>query len=180
MKSPNKKKTRNVYISIVILALVVILGGWLYLSTQKTTLEVVTDKDAYFFIDEPQVKMLLENSKNADAGEVVMLFDDSLLGLSESKLTEGVSMREVENSLIFDLSNEYFDLNNPEIANLTFEIIGREISMLEFDKTRSNLTAAGQTVEIRNFVDKEIEVGQVPDREETGETRESDEPLQFF
>ena len=73
----NSSKTKNVFLAIVFFAIVLLGLGWLYYSSQDTSLELRTDQAAYFADDEPVLNVLLKNSKNAESGKIVVNYPSS-------------------------------------------------------------------------------------------------------
>jgi hypothetical protein len=161
----NSKKTRNVYISIVILAAILFAGAWLYLTNQKTILEISMDKEAYFVNESPIAEIKLKNPKTAQKGEIVVIYSDDILQLENVENSSGVTMRQVENSLIFELSKEYFTKNNPVISKLNFTSSTRGTADIKFDEKKSFLKSKNEeNLQIDEFINARFSLGRPPAR----------------
>jgi len=162
MKKQNQ--TNKILFIVAIVAAVILIGGWLYLSLQKPVLEIVTDKPAYFTVDKPMIEIRLINPKNADSGEVSFTYDKEILKLANSENTQGVTMRELDNKIIFELNKEYFDSKNTVISKLIFESHDTGVVPFTFDKANSKLTVNSQNIEVGEFMDKKISIGTAQER----------------
>jgi hypothetical protein len=160
------KKVHNVYISIVILAIILLGVGWLYISSLNPTLEVKADQDFYFYGDTPQVEVMLHNYKNAESGKVVVSFTDEVISLKESVETGGVTMRQTEEGLIFELSKDFFEGNTSLISTLTFKQKGdsRGSVMVQFNRTKTELKSLENPITVENYVDAEFSFELMPSR----------------
>jgi len=165
MKKHNKTNNARILLGLA-LVVIAVIGGWLYLGMQKTSLEITTDKPAYFTTDNPQVEVKLHNAGGADSGEITVTYDNKFLNLTEQKNTAGVTIRQLDNKLIFTLSEEFFNAKTDTITKLTFDSVDFGNTSFEFDKTGSNLTKEGTKINVLEFKDKSIEVGVAPDRGE--------------
>lgn len=163
MKKHNKSNNAGLLLGLG-LVVIAVIGGWMYLNSQKPSLEIVTDKPAYFNSDNPQVEIKLHNAGGANSGEVTITYDNKFLKLTDKVNTAGVQIRELDNKLIFSLSEEYFKSNTNVISKLTFDNLDFGKTTFEFDKANSTLTTDGNQMNISEFKDKSIEVGVTPDR----------------
>lgn len=165
MKKHTNTNNAKLLLGLALVA-VAVAGGWIYLSLQKTSLEITTDKPAYFTVDKPEVEIKLHNAAGADSGEITVVYDNKFLTLAEQKNTAGVTIRQLDNKLIFTLSEEFFNAKTETITKLTFESVDFGKTSFELDKTNSKLTAEGKAIQVAEFKDKSIEVGVAPDRGE--------------
>jgi hypothetical protein len=170
MEKP-KNKTRNMFVGTVIVAVLVLLLGWMYLRSQQTAIELSSDQPAYFTVDNPIVTVKALNTKNADAGEIRLSYDDEMLTLTESETSDGVTMRELDNSVIFELSSEYFSAADTVVAKLTFESNGIGETSVTLDQDGSSLSAGSEEIEVTKYEDVSFEVGIAPDRGEQKVTK---------
>ena len=144
------------------------------MNAQPSTAEVVSDKASYFANDNPEVSINLLNSKEATAGNVKISFHSEVLNLLESTATEGVIVKELKNTIGFDLSKEYFDSKNQTLAVLKFEILKPGTSEVKIDEN-SYLTIKGEKSSFEKIEDLSIEVSIAPTREHGGSIGESGE-----
>jgi hypothetical protein len=164
MKNKNGK-TKGLFIAIAILAILVFAGSWLYLNSQQSTIKVVSDKTAYFGTDNPQVEIILLNAKKADSGTIRVRYDNSILNLAENELSEGVSMEELQNNLIFNLSEDYFNNKSNSVAKLTFSYAGNAgTAEIKVDENESFLNIKGEEMPIAKAENASFEIGQAPAR----------------
>lgn len=166
MDKPNRQKTRNVFIGIVLLAIIIAAAAWVYISVQSTTLVIKSDKIAYFTSDEPEVEVKILNPKNATSGEVLINYPQENLVLEESDSPEGVLMREVGGKLQFDLSVEFFKNGDKNIATLKFSNLSTGKVTIEADKEKSFLNTAEGMLEFKKFDDADFTIGITEDFEE--------------
>lgn len=152
--STNQKKS---FISLAVIALVILAGGWFYMNAQPSTVEVVSDNAAYFAVDHPKVSINLLNPKDASTGEIKISFDSEVLNLLESTATEGVIVKALKNTVSFELSKEYFDSNESTVAVLEFEILKPGTSEIKVDESS-----------FEKVKDLSIEVSVPPTREHGG------------
>jgi hypothetical protein len=172
MKSSTKQ--RNAFISLAVIALVILVGGWFYMNAQPSTAEVVSDKASYFANDNPEVSVKLLNPKEANAGNVKISFDSEVLNLLESTASDGVTVKELKDTIGFDLSKEYFDSKNQTLAVLEFEILKPGVAEIKVDEN-SYLTIKGEESSFEKIEDLSIEVSIAPTREHGGSIGESGE-----
>lgn len=162
MKTVNKQK--NVFIGVAVLAIILIGAGWLYLQSQGTALEINTDKPAYFAIDNPELEIALKNPKKASEGEVVVNYPEDVIGILNSEVATGVNMRNMDNAVVFELSEEYFKNYTPVIAKLKLEGKERDQIDIEFDKEKSYLNSPEGAVRVENYKDAHFAFGQAAGR----------------
>ena len=107
------KKTNSLLITILLL-LVIIAAGYVYFSGifAKTTLELSPSSYSYFTTSEPEIEVVLNNPKNAKQGELAISYDTKVLKLQSSELADGVSITEQNETLLFELTEEYFKSNS--------------------------------------------------------------------
>jgi hypothetical protein len=163
MKKQNKTNSARILLGLA-LVVIAVIGGWLYLGMQKTSLEITSDKSAYFTTDKPQVEIKLHNAGVADAGEITVTYDNKFFKIAEQKNTAGVTTREVDNKLIFTLSEEFFNAKTIVVSKLTLESIDFGTSSFEFDKTASTLSSNGNKLDIAEYKNKTVDVGVAPAR----------------
>ena len=132
MKSSTKQ--RNVFILIAVIALVILVGGWFYMNAQPSKVEIVSDNDFYFEIEEPEVRINLSNAKYADSGQIKINYDNESIEIIENNTAEGVSVSVIGDSISYDLSKDYF--NNPKttIATLKLDVIKQNVVNFEVDE----------------------------------------------
>ncbi|MFC1655926.1 hypothetical protein ACFL3C_03590 [Patescibacteria group bacterium] len=162
MKTPNRLK--NVFIGVVILAIILLGIGWLYLQSQDTALEIITDKPAYFATDNPELQIVLRNPKGANEGEVIVNYPESLISIMESEVATGVNMRNMDNAIVFELSDEYFKNYTAVIATLKMEKVEREQIDIEFDQEKSSLNSPEGAVQVASYKDAHFAYGQAGGR----------------
>jgi len=173
MTMQSTKNTKKLFIGIIIIMLAMLAGGWYYLQNLTPTFKIESDKNSYFTVDHPQIQIKLINQKEAETGKIVLSYDSRLLEIEEINSSEGVTSRELDNNLIFDLSKEYLASENEIIAKLKFKGTS-EIGEAQFiiDPEKSSLTeAATKNIEIQ-IEDKTIEIGITPDRSENNVSNE--------
>lgn len=163
MKSSTKQK--NVFILIAIIALVVLVGGWYYLNTQAASVEIVSENDFYFEIETPEVSINLLNAKDASSGKVKISYNDEFLTILENNTSEGVTTSQLNDTVSYELSKEYFDSNSDTIATLKFDVAKQGVANLTVDEN-STLNIKGEDVVIEKVKDLELTLGVIPVREE--------------
>lgn len=164
MKNKNGK-TKGLFIAVAILAILVFAGSMLYLNSLKPIVKIETDKTAYFGTDNPQVEIMLHNANKADSGSIRVSYDDNILNLSKNELSTGVTMEELQNNLIFTLSEDYFGNNNDSIAKLTFSYTGNAgTAEVKVDEKESFLNIKGEKMPISKAENASFEIGQAPAR----------------
>jgi hypothetical protein len=166
MKKPTRQKTRNVFIGIVILAVLTGVAAWVYISVQSTTLAVTSDKPAYFTNDEPRVEIRVLNPKNATSGEVVINYPADNLMLEETETPENVSMRETEGTLYFEISPGFFANGDKTVANLTFSVLNTGEVIINADTDDSFLETPEGRLEFKRYDFSEFDIGLTEDIEE--------------
>ena len=155
----NKKNNKYMYLGLAVLAVSILVFGWLYLSMQPTSLVVKSDKTDYFKVDTVKVEILLNNPKNATEGKVVVKYSTDLLKIKEQTLTNGVTMREIEGSLIFDLSTDYFKSKNPVIGNFSFDSLDRGTAKIQFLQAQTSLKENENVITVNSYTDANIGIG---------------------
>lgn len=158
-------KTAYTFLSIAVLAIVVLAGGWYFLKSQSTVVKIESDQPAYFTVDHPTVEVKILNPKDATSGEIGVKFEQNILKLTDTQTSEGVTLRTLENEYVFELSEEYFASKNNTVATLKFENAQRGIMDFEINKELTSLSNPKGKMEI-SFEDLSIEVGVAPDRAE--------------
>jgi len=155
-KSSNKKNLIVLMLLIIVLAICAVVY---VLSTMKTSLELTADKQAYFPVDEPVVKVVLLNQKNGVDGSLVVTKSDAKLTVKEVVPAKGVTYRELDNDIIFTLSNEYFSSYTPEVAKITFNSSesGKYELTINTEKTLINSTSG--KMEISVYKNASLRVG---------------------
>jgi hypothetical protein len=172
MKKPTRQKTRNVFIGIVLLAIIIAVAAWVYLSVQKTTLSISSEKVNYFTVEEPEITVRILNPKNANSGEVAINYPEESLILEESNSPEGVSIREEAGKLYFELSSEFFENGEKNLVNLKFDATGTGVMGVTADEERSFLNTPEGELDFAQFNNAEFNIG-LPEESENPEVREN-------
>lgn len=156
---------------VAIVAIVVLVLGWLYLSSQTTKVVLTSEKSAYFPNDQINVTVLLENYKNTNQASVVVNYTDKLV-LVDTQTKEGVTTRSLENSLVFEVDNVFFDTGKNRLGTITFDSNGVGEFNFIIDEELTMLSSSKGTINIEELVNLTVSVG-IPSDEE-GETKQSD------
>jgi len=156
-------KTAYTFFGIAVLAIAVLASGWFYLQSLNTTFKVESDQPAYFTVDHPVVEVKLLNKKDASSGEVGVKFTQDILKVTDTKTSEGVTLRKLDDEYVFELGDTYFSSNNEVIATLTFESIQPGIVNFELDEKLSTLSNASGTMDV-SYENADVSVGEVPNR----------------
>ncbi|MBU1446263.1 hypothetical protein KKD70_03300 [Patescibacteria group bacterium] len=167
MNEQSKNNTKNVFVVVIIIMLAILAGGWYYLQNLNPTFKIESDQSSYFTVDHPEIQIKLINRKDAESGELTVSYDTEILELEEILPSNGVTNREIENTIIFDLSKEYLNSKNEIIAKLKFKgtaEIGE--AKINIDKEKSSLINVNQELMQINLEEKTIEIGITPDRSE--------------
>ncbi len=162
MKSSTKQK--NVFISIAVIALVVLIGGWYFLNTQPASVEIVSDNDFYFKIETPEVTINLLNAKDANSGAVKISYNNEFLTILENNTSEGVTTSQLNDTISYELSKEFLDSNEEAIATIKFDVAKQGVANLKVDD--STLNIKGEDIVIEKTKDLELVLGIIPAREE--------------
>lgn len=145
--------------------LAMLVGGWYYMQNLDPTFKVESDANAYFTTSHPKVTLKLENSQDAQSGTMTVSYDKAFVIIEEIKNSEGVTHRELEDTLIFDLSTEYFASKNNVISELQLKGTGKsgETSFIVDDKQSSLIDVRQISLD---FVvqNKTVSIGVMPDR----------------
>ncbi|MFC1600000.1 hypothetical protein ACFL3T_03170 [Patescibacteria group bacterium] len=163
MKSSTKQ--RNGFISLAVIALVILVGGWFYMNAQPSTVEVVSESDFYFEKDNPEVQINLLNPKEAKSGKIKVTFDNESLKILKNETADGVSVATIGDTISYDLSKEYFDSKTTTLATLKFDVVKQSIVNFEVDES-SYLNIGGEDVSLEKTKDLELTLGIIPAREE--------------
>ena len=151
-------KTKNTFVAVAILALIVAVGGWYYLSSRPASLELMPDQSSYFNIDEPKVEVLVNNYKDATNGEVVVEYNNDVLSLLNVDSAEGVNYRELGNSLVFELSGEFFGAEESLVAELNFSSLKPGTGKVNFNQEKTFLNNADGNLEL-SYKDANFGIG---------------------
>lgn len=169
MKSSTKQ--RNAFISLAVIALVILVGGWFYMNAKPSKVEIVSDNDFYFEQEEPEVRINLLNPKEAKSGKIKINFDNEALKILENETADGVSVSTIGNAISYDLSEEYFNKPTKTISNLKFDVVQQSVVDFTVDES-SYLNINGKDVSLEKTEDLELTLGIIPEREEsTGDTK---------
>lgn len=171
MKKQKKQKTRNIFMGVILLAILIGVVAWIYLSLKATTLVISSDKPAYFTIDKPEITISLLNPKNANSGEIVVEYPEDNIFLEEYDLQEGVFMREVGVKLYFELSPEFFESKTENIGNLKFSVLNTGSVEIRADENSSFLDSREGIIEFQRFDNANFAIGLTDDIAETEKVR---------
>ncbi len=164
MKNKNGK-TKGLFIAVAVLVVLIFAGSLLYLNSLKPIVKIVSDKPAYFHTDDPQIEIMLLNAKKADSGSIRISYDDNILNLGANELSQGVTMDELQNNLIFNLSEDYFSNKTDSVAKLTFNFTGdagkTEVTV---DENESFLNIKGEQMPISKAENASFTIGVAPSR----------------
>jgi hypothetical protein len=163
MKSSTNQ--RNAFISLAVIALVILVGGWFYMNARPSTVEIESDNDFYFEQEDPEVKINLLNPKEAKSGKIKINYNSESLGILENETAEGVSVSVVGDAISYDLSKEYFDSKTKTLATLKFNVVKQSVVDLTVDES-SYLNIKGENVSLEKTKDLELTLGIIPEREE--------------
>ncbi|MFC1647758.1 hypothetical protein ACFL10_02070 [Patescibacteria group bacterium] len=156
MNKPQKNK--NTFVAVAILALVIAVGGWYYLSSASTSLELIPDQSSYFNVDEPKVEVLINNYKDATDGEAFVEYNNDVLSLLNVNSSEGVSYRELGSSLIFELNEEFFAAQDNLVAELSFSSSNPGTGKVNFNQEKSFLNNSDGNLEL-SYKDTNFGIG---------------------
>ncbi len=163
----NKKsnKTTYTFLGIAILAVVILVGGWYYIQSQKTEIKVVYDSSTYFTIDKPVIELKLLNKKEANSGEIGLKFSENVIKVTDTEIADGVTLRKLDDEYVFELDDSYFSSNNDTVATLKFENVSFGTVKFEIDEDITSLKNDERTIETQ-YENLSINVGAAPDREQ--------------
>lgn len=151
-------KTKNTFIAVAILALIVAVAGWYYLSSKPSSLELMPDQRSYFNVDEPKVEVLVNNYKDATDGEVVVEYNNDVLSLLNVNSSEGVSYRELGSSLVFELNEDFFAAQDNLVAELNFSSLNPGTGKVNFNQEKTNLNNSDGNLEL-SYKDTNFGIG---------------------
>lgn len=155
----NKKtNTKGTFTVIAVIAFVIIVLGWYFLSGRPATLELKSDQTAYFNADQPTVEVLFNNYGKTDAAEVVVEYNVEVLNLLGANAKEGVSYKDLGNKLYFELGSDFFDSKSNLIAQLSFESLNSGTGEVKFDQEKTKIMDSGTEVQV-SFKDAEFSIG---------------------
>ncbi|MBN1494538.1 hypothetical protein JW911_02235 [Candidatus Peregrinibacteria bacterium] len=157
-KSSNKK---NIIVLLLVMLVLAVLAVVYVLSTIKPSLELSADRPAYFPVDEPVVTLSLINQKDGADGSIVVTKSDARLTVKEITAAKGVTYRELDNDIIFTLSNEYFTDYKPEIAQIKFTNNESGKYELKFNVEKTEINVKNGKMNISLYKNAEIKVGLV-------------------
>ncbi len=170
-------KTRTLFFSIAILAVLIIIFGLYFAGTRAVTIELKSDKDSYFRVDKPVVELSLTNLKDANNGQVTVMYDNSILDLTETNTTEGVTYDTLGNSVIFELSRDFINSNQNKAAEMTFDSEGQGAVEMGFDEGKTIINNDEGEMELTlNNTYFEIGVAPRESAENEGESTDIDDP----
>lgn len=168
----NKKNQKSTYtfFGVAVVAIAVLALGWFYLASQSTKVVLSSDKDAYFYIDQISVDVSAVNYKNANEASVVVNYPDNVT-LVDTATSEGVTTRSLENGIVFEADNTFFNNSETKLGTLVFESNkGGEVDFT-LDKELTKLISSEGNVEIDELVNLNVSVGIASD--EVKETKSS-------
>jgi hypothetical protein len=166
MNTNSANNTKKLFIGVIVIMLGLLAGGWFYLQNLQPTFKIESDNYAYFSVDSPKIEIKLENPKDANSGTVTIAYDDEILTLEENSPSQGVTTRELENTIIFEITSEYFENQNNVISNLTFDLANRGMANFTFDETSSSLQSSTGEVLNTKFENHSFSIGTTPSRTE--------------
>ncbi len=170
-------KTRTLFFSITILAVLIIIFGLYFAGTRAVTIELQSDKDSYFRVDKPVVELSVTNLKDADNGQITVMYDNSILDLTETDTSEGVTYDTLGNSVIFELSKDFINSNQTKAAEMIFDSEGQGTIEMEFDTTKTIINNdEGKMELLLNSTYFEIGVAPRESAENEGESTSADDP----
>lgn len=163
MKSSTRQ--RNAFISLAVIALVLLVGGWFYMNAKPSKVEIVSDNDFYFEQEEPKIDINLLNPKDADSGKIKINFDSESVEIVENNTANGVSVSTIGDTISYDLSKEYFDNPTKTVASLKLDIVKQSVVNFEVDES-SYLNISGVDEALERTQNLELTLGIIPAREE--------------
>jgi len=169
-------KTKNLFFSIAILAIAIVAFGWYYLATRPVSIELQSDKTAYFKVDMPVVEVMVNNLKDADNGQIAVTYDNSVLELSETMPSEGVTYNTLGNTVIFELSKDYVASGENKAGEITFESTSQGTVDLVFDADKTYVNNKDGEMEL-SLKEVSFEIGVAPrEAEENANEQDSNDP----
>ena len=151
-------KTKNTFIAVAVLALIVAVGGWYFLSSMPASLELKPDKGSYFNVDEPKVEVLLNNYKDANFSEAYVEYNNDVLSLLNVDTSEGVTYRELGNSLVFEVNETFFAAEGNLVAELNFSSLKPGTGKVNFNQEKTFLNNADGDLEL-SYKDAQFGIG---------------------
>jgi hypothetical protein len=156
----NKKNQKSTYtfFGVAIVAIAALALSWLYLEGQPTKVLLSSDKAAYFYIDQIFVDVSVENYKDANEASVIVNYPDNVT-LVDTVTTEGVNTRSLDNGVVFEAGDTFFDNSETKFGTLVFE--SDEGGKLDFtlDEELTNLNSNEGNIEIDELVNINVSVG---------------------
>lgn len=169
-------KTKNLFFSIAILAIAILAFGWYYLATRPVSIELESDKAAYFNVDMPVVEVMVKNLKDAENGQVAVTYDNSVLDLSEAMPSEGVNHETLGNTVIFELTEGFIDSGENKAGEITFESTSQGTVDLVFDADKTYVNNKDGEMEL-SLKEVSFEIGVAPrEAEENANEQDSNDP----
>jgi len=169
------KNQKNLQVLTAVLGLVlIVLGGWYFLTSQKTILQAVSDKTGYFVTDTEVVKIELLNPTDATSGEITVNYASDVVKIKTADNAPGVTMRELNDSLVFTLSEEYFKSNKTVVSSLTLENLQRSNVEFKFNTSTTTLNNAKGPVTIDEYKNLKLNIGIIPERSTTDNAAETE------
>jgi len=158
MKNKNSQKSTYTFVGIAILAILTLLSGWLYLSSQTTKVVLITDKTNYFPSDQIELTVSLENYKNADTASIVVNYPDESKVL-DTKTEKGITTRSLKNSIVFEANKSFFDTKQSKLGIITFD--PGKLGELNFsvNKDLTTLSSDNTDIDIKEINDLSVSVG---------------------
>jgi hypothetical protein len=170
-------KTRTVFFSIAILAVLIIIFGLYWAGSRAVNIQLKSDKDSYFRVDKPVVELSVSNLRDANNGQITVMYDNSILDLTETNTSEGVTYDTLGNSVIFELSRDFINSEENKAAEMIFDSEAQGTVEMGFDEAKTIINNDEGEMEI-SLNDVYFEIGVAP-RESTeneGETTGTDNP----
>lgn len=169
------KNQKNLQILTAVLGLaLIVIGGWYFLTSQKTILQAVSDKTGYFVTDTEVVRIELLDPKDATSGEITVNYPSTLVKVKTAENAPGVTMRELNDSLVFTLSEEYFKSNKTIVSAITLENLQRSNVDLTFNTSTTTLNNAKGPVTIAEYKNLKLNIGIIPERSTTGDVSKTE------
>lgn len=171
MKNKNKQKSAYTFMGVAVVAILVLLLGWFYLSSQQTKVVLDSEKTVYFPNDQISVDISIENYKNANEAAVAVNYSENAV-LIDSEVAQGVTTRSLDNAIVLEADNSFFESSNNKLATLVFDSEGSGILDFTFDEELTNLNSVEGNIEIEELTNLSVSAG-IPGDENDEETKEA-------
>lgn len=159
------------FVSVAALAILLLVVGWIYLSSQVTKVVLSSDQTVYFPNDKIKVDVSIENYKDANEVAVVVEYPANAV-LIDSKTETGVTTRSLENAVVFEADSSFTAGKNTKLGTLTFDSKENGEFVFKIERELTKLGSQKGDIEIKEFVDLSVSVGVPSDSE--GKTEKSE------